>query len=82
MTRLFATFALMLLTGCSLFERPAEFAPPQSRWPSTLPSPVAADSSPPPIAVVYCYRTLAQVDCFTHPVPERVDGYVGTYPEP
>jgi hypothetical protein len=60
----------------------AEFAAPQSRWPETLPSPVAADSPPPPRPVVHCYRTLAQVDCFNVADRERASGEVGVYPTP
>ena len=63
-------------------ENRAEFAPPQSRWPETLPSPVAASAPPPPRPVVYCYRTLAQVDCYNVPDRERASGLVGVYPTP
>jgi hypothetical protein len=37
------------LAGCNVWQDRAEFAPPQSRWPDTLPSPVAADAPPPPV---------------------------------
>jgi hypothetical protein len=70
------------LGGCNVWQDRAEFAPPQSRWPDTLPSPVAADAPPPPRLVTHCYRTLASVDCYTQPQPERASGYTGTYPVP
>jgi hypothetical protein len=79
--RLFACAALIsLLGGCNLWQDRAEFAAPQSRWPDTLPSAVAADAPPPPIRAQYCYRTLALVDCFTSPQPDRATGFTGRYP--
>jgi hypothetical protein len=72
----------LLLAGCNVWQDRAEFAPPQSRWPDTQPSPVKADAMPPPIPVSHCYRTLAAVDCFATPQPNRASGYVGTYPPP
>lgn len=68
------------LSGCNVWQTRAEFAPPQSRWPDTLPSQVAANAPPPPVQVVHCYRTLAAVECFAEPRPERVTGYTGSYP--
>jgi hypothetical protein len=70
------------LGACNAWQDRAEFAPPQSRWRSTEPSPVAADAPPPPIPVQYCYRTLAAVDCYTETQPSRVTGYTGQYPKP
>ena len=70
------------LAGCNVWQNRAEFAPPQSRWTSTQPSPVSADAPPPPIPVQYCYRTLATVDCFAEARPERITGYTGLYPDP
>jgi len=70
------------LAGCNAWQNRAEFAAPQSRWPSNLPSPVGANAAPPPIPVQYCYRTLAEVDCFTEARPERITGYTGVYPNP
>jgi hypothetical protein len=66
----------------AFLSKSAEFAPPQSRWPDTLPGAVAADAAPPPRLVTYCYRTLASVDCFTSPQPERLGGFAGRYPVP
>jgi len=63
-------------------DQPAEFAPPQSRWPDTLPAAVSAEAPPPDRTPRYCYRTLAQVDCFEAPNPERRTGYTGSYPTP
>ena len=70
------------LGACNAWQDRAEFAPPQSRWRSTEPSPVAADAPPPPIPVQYCYRTLASVDCYTEAQPARATGYTGQYPKP
>jgi hypothetical protein len=68
------------LAACNVWQRQAEFAPPQSRWPSTLPGAVAANAPPPPVQPVYCYRSLAQVDCFATPQPERASSLTGIYP--
>jgi len=75
-----AALLLMALAGCNAWQDRAEFAPPQSRWRSTEPSPAAANAPPPPVAAQYCYRTLATVDCFTEADPERLTGYTGKYP--
>jgi hypothetical protein len=70
------------LAACNGWETRAEFAPPQSRWPTSQPSSTAVNAPPPPVPVQYCYRTLATVDCFAEPKPERVTGYTGLYPNP
>ena len=70
------------LTACNAFQERAEFAPPQERWNASQPSPVMADAPPPPIATEYCYRTLAEVDCYSEAHPERITGYTGLYPDP
>jgi hypothetical protein len=72
----------LLLAGCNAWQTRAEFAPPQSRWTSSDTSAAYTEDAPPPIAQQYCYRTLARVDCFTEPKPERVTGYNGLYPDP
>jgi hypothetical protein len=77
-----ALAAALALAGCNAWQDRAEFAPPQSRWPASLSSPVMADAPPPPIPMQYCYRTLARVDCFSEAMPERITGYTGLYPEP
>jgi hypothetical protein len=77
----FAGLAL-LLAGCNAWQTRAEFAPPQSRWTSSDTSAANTEDTPPPIAQQYCYRTLARVDCFTEPKPDRVTGYIGAYPDP
>ena len=69
-----------LLAGCNAWQNRAEFAAPQSRWPSNQPSTVAANAPPPPIQAQYCYRTLAEVDCYTEARPDRITGYTGVYP--
>jgi hypothetical protein len=86
----------LAVAGCNMWQNRAEFAPPPDRWPGTqwpqavLPpdfplgqftSPIAATAPPPPIEVVYCYRTLAIIDCYPHLQPERYYGYTGTYPD-
>lgn len=73
---------LVALAGCNAWQNRAEFAAPQSRWNASQPSPVAADSPPPPIPAQYCYRTLAEVDCYTEARPDRIAGYTGVYPNP
>ena len=81
--RFLAAAALLLpLLGCNAWEDRAEFAPPQSRWPATLPASSSVNAPPPAIGVQYCYRTLATVDCFNEAKPERITGYTGTYPDP
>lgn len=75
-------FALaVVLTGCNAWQNRAEFAPPESRWPESQPSPVGKEAPPPPIRTVHCYRTLAAVDCFPQKQPDRYSGYTGTYPD-
>jgi len=77
-----ASLALLLLLGaCNAWQNRAEFAAPQSRWKSTEPSPAAANAPPPAVLEQYCYRTLATVDCFTEPHPDRITGYTGEYPQ-
>jgi hypothetical protein len=78
---------LPLLAGCEAlsyqvwpYQHRAEFAPPQSRWPDTLPSPVDKNAPPPAVATVHCYRTLASVDCYTASQPQSYHRYTGTYP--
>jgi hypothetical protein len=74
--------AVALLAGCNAWQNRAEFAAPQSRWPTNQPSAVPANAPAPPIQAQYCYRTLAAVDCFTEAHPERITGYTGVYPDP
>jgi len=68
------------LSGCNAWQATAEFAPPQSRWPATVPSTAQADAMPAPVPVQYCYKTLAVVDCYTEAKPDRVTGFTGRYP--
>lgn len=82
LVRLSALVGLLALTGCNAWQNRAEFAAPQSRWNASQPSPVAADAPPPPIKAQYCYRTLANVDCYTEARPDRIAGYTGVYPDP
>jgi len=72
--------AMLLLSGCNAWQHRAEFAPPESRWSESQPSPIAADAPPPAIRTVSCYRTLANVDCFAEKQPSRYYGYTGSYP--
>ena len=77
---LLALLALsLLLVGCNAWQQRAEFAAPESRWPVNQTSAVAADAPPTPTRTVYCYRTLANVDCFPQKQPGR-SGYTGAYP--
>lgn len=82
--RTFAILGILAvgLGACNAWQDRAEFAPPQSRWPSSGTSPVAADAPPPPLQAQYCYRTLATVDCYTEARPDRIAGYTGVYPDP
>jgi hypothetical protein len=75
-----ALLALLALGACNVWQWQPEFAAPQSRWPWTLPYPAPANAPPPPVQTVHCYRTLAQVECFREPQPDRVTSYTGTYP--
>ena len=72
----------LALSACNAWQNRAEFAAPQDRWNESEPSPVRVDAKPPPIAEQYCYRTLAQVDCFAAAQPDRITGYTGLYPDP
>ena len=77
-----AVVAALALAGCNAWLDRAEFAPPQMRWSATQSSPMMINAPPPPIPQQYCYRTLAEVDCFNAAVPERITGYTGLYPDP
>jgi hypothetical protein len=72
----------LLLGGCNAWQTRAEFAPPQSRWNDSQPSPAGRADAPPPIPAQYCYHTLAAVDCYSEANPDRVTGYTGVYPDP
>ncbi len=78
--RLVLVFVIIALSGCDVWPRRAEFAAPADRWPVTLPWQEEADRTEPPIKPEYCYRTLAIVDCFSTPQPERATGLTGVYP--
>ena len=80
--RLSVLAGLVALAGCNAWQNRAEFAAPQSRWNASQSSPVAADAPPPPIPAQYCYRTLAEVDCYTEARPDRIAGFTGVYPNP
>ena len=77
-----ALAAALTLGGCNAWQTRAEFAPPQSRWPSSEPSTAGVEDPPPPIPAQYCYRTLATVDCYNETRPDRTTGYTGLYPDP
>jgi hypothetical protein len=78
--RLALVSLILVLSGCNVWHRRAEFAPPADRWPSIVSWPVEADATAPLSETDYCYRTLAVVDCFASPQPERAAGFTGTYP--
>ena len=71
---------IVALSGCDVWPRRAEFAAPADRWPVTLPWQEEADRTEPLIKPDYCYRTLAIVDCYSTPQPERATGFTGVYP--
>ena len=81
--------ASLLLAGCNAWQDRAEFAPPESRWPTQSPyavwpfggpSDTGINAPPPAVRAVHCYRTLASVDCFPEKQPDRYSTYTGTYP--
>lgn len=72
---------LPLLAGCDIWQNRAEFAPPDTRWNAEEPSPMAKDAPPAATATEHCYRTLAEVDCFTARQANRAAAYTGSYPE-
>jgi hypothetical protein len=78
--RLVLVSIIIALSGCDVWPRRAEFAAPADRWPITLPWLVEADTTEPPIRPDYCYRTLAVVDCYSTPQPERAADFTGAYP--
>jgi len=78
--RLLLVIVIIALSGCDAWPRRAEFAAPTDRWPVTLPWLVEADTTEPLIKSDYCYRTLAVVDCYSTPQPERATGFTGAYP--
>ncbi len=71
-----------VLAGCNAWQTRAEFAPPQSRWNASQSSPAGANDPPPPIPAQFCYRTLANVDCYTEAEPNRITAFTGLYPDP
>ena len=73
---------LAALSACNVWQHRAEFAAPQSRWKATEPGAASANAPPPAVPLQHCYRTLANVDCFTESQPARATGYTGTYPKP
>lgn len=79
---LIAVLIALPLAGCNAWENRAEFAAPEYRWPANYPSPIPANAPPPPVQVRYCYRTLADVDCYAEPKPNRITAYTGVYPNP
>jgi len=80
--RAVAALSLLTLAACNAWQPRAEFAAPQARWNESEPSPVQVDAKPPPVPDEYCYRTLADVDCFSQAKPDRITGYTGLYPDP
>ncbi len=75
------TLAAVALAGCHPLHGRAEFAPPEYRWPATLPSAVARNAPAPPVPIQYCYRTLADTDCYLSREPKRAN-FSGIYPIP
>ena len=77
-----AVLSLLALAACDAWQPRAEFAAPQARWNESEPSPVQVDAKPPPIPDEYCYKTWANVDCFSQAKPDRITGFTGLYPDP
>jgi hypothetical protein len=77
---LLLTICMPLLAGCNLWQTHAEFAAPENRWTRDHASPVAADAPPPATRTQHCYKTLANVECFTAKQDDRYTGYTGSYP--
>jgi hypothetical protein len=71
----------LALPACDPTFGRAEFAPPESRWPSTEPSAVMRETPAAPIPPQYCYRTLAATECYLSAQPGR-SGFTGVYPIP
>ena len=82
MHRTLSTLASVLLIGliggCSgAVESCQEFDPPPNHKPDTCPPKPVADKSGVAKPARYCYRSLAQVDCYSEPQPGRT-GYLGS----
>jgi len=71
-----ATLFVAVLCSCEPTVEPCkEFDPPPGHKPSSCPSKPAAQNQPAQ-PVRYCYRSLAQEDCYSEPQPGRT-GYMG-----
>ena len=70
---------IALIGGCSsgAVEPCREFDPPPNHQPQSCPPKPVADKSGVPKPARYCYRSLAQVDCYSEPQPGRT-GYLGS----
>ncbi len=73
----FPILIALLLAGCG-GNIPAcdEFAPPPSRKAGACPPPKPVSEQPYKVAR-YCYKSLAQVECYAEPQPGRT-GYLGS----
>jgi hypothetical protein len=71
-----SAFLVVLIGGCEPAAEPCdEFNPPPGHKPSSCPpKPVAEHAVQPPR---YCYRSLAQADCYSEPQPDR-PGFLGS----
>lgn len=70
-----------ILSGCHPNADCSEFAPPTDRVQTTCPgTPVNPAAAAKPAHQRYCYRTLAQTDCYDTPQPQIAPSYIGTYP--
>jgi hypothetical protein len=70
-----------LLAGCENAVPPCgEFAAPQARQASPKDCPQKPVTEQPYKPARYCYRSLAQPDCFSEPQPGRANDYLGSYP--
>ena len=74
-----SSLLIALIGGCSsgAVEPCREFDPPPNHQPESCPPKPVADKSGIPKPARYCYRSLAQVDCYSEPQPGRT-GYLGS----
>jgi hypothetical protein len=73
-------FLTALLGGCENAVTPCEeFAAPQARQPAGKDCPPKPVTEKPSRPARYCYRSLAQSECFSEPQPGRSNDFLGSY---
>ncbi len=71
----------LLLGSCENAVTPcSEFAAPQARQAAAKDCPQKPVTEQPYKPARYCYRSLAQPECFSEPQPGRANDYLGSYP--